>query len=62
MDIPAGLPNSPIQDFVLITVPVQYEALSNIASKHQMSVQELILKAVDEYILRLEGRHKQEVK
>lgn len=56
IDQPQGLPRAPLQDFVLITVPVQYEALSNMAAKHNMTVHDLILRAVDDYILKLEGR------
>lgn len=62
MKAPDGFPNAPVQDFILLTVPVQYERLSEIAARHQMTVQELILRAVDEYVLRLEGQPKQAVK
>ncbi len=44
------LPKSEIQDFIFITVPVQYEKLSKIAMKEGLGVPEFIARAVDFYI------------
>ena len=45
-----GLPFSPIQDFIFVTIPVQYEMLLKIAAQNQVSVSEFVSNAVDYYV------------